>query len=190
MDDFGDTVIIIKDERKFIRRIVQTVQKVGGEYIPGDVRYHVPDSTRHDYWPQHTITLASSGEIGIVPMQRLIHMAKTVIKFGCLDKSIRYATQKEWRIRYLPQKNDTEPWRLEIGDLSDVASRNSVKSYCKFIHFTFLEYWIVKGRIHAERFITRNSKRKSSRFTETAGFCLILDEHRQSLMKYYWRLFS
>lgn len=122
MNDFGDTVIIIKDEKEFIQRILQAVRRSGGECITGDVRYHMPvDSTRPDFRPVHTITLASSGENGVIPMQRLLNIAKTVTKFGCLDKSIGYANQKEWRICYLPQKNDTEPGRLEIGDLSDVA---------------------------------------------------------------------
>lgn len=132
MDDFGDTVIIIKDEREFIRRVVQAVKKVGGECITGDVRYHMPvDSTRPNYRPIHTMTLESSGENGVMSMQRLMNMAKTVTKFGCLDKSIRYAKQKEWRICYLPQKNDTEPGRLEIGDLSDVAELVAVSELRK-----------------------------------------------------------
>ncbi len=176
MDAFGDTVIIIKDEQKFIKKVIEAAIKAGGECITGDVRYHKPvDSTRPDYWPKHTMTLLSSEDNGLMPFDRLVNMAKTVTRFGCLDKSIRYAGQKEWRVCYLPNVNDTEAGRLELGDLSEVAEIVPTEELrCRLLQ---MHPYHVPGRLNLKRTSSRGTvyyKEFKEKVEQIDGLCRVV----------------
>ena len=85
MSGFGDTVIIIKNEREFIKRICKAVRKQGGHCIVGDVMYHkMIERTDADIFnKKHSITLISQK---LVNMNSLLKNSKDVITYGCLDK--------------------------------------------------------------------------------------------------------
>ena len=116
MDKFGDTVILIKNEEEFTRRVINAVKQQGGDCIIGDVIYHpIPgkDILKHE---DH-ITLISDECINI---PNIINK-NTINIYGCLDKYDKYQAQKEWRICWLAREHNYERKILNVGDVHDIV---------------------------------------------------------------------
>ena len=119
MFEFGDTVILIKDEAEFSRRVVKAIRNRGESCVTGDVRYHkmqdriIPETTGH-----HHISLRSDQ-----PFLNLSDITKgrnDVIRYGCLDKYDRYKEQREWRVCWLPAEHNHDGKILSVGNLEDI----------------------------------------------------------------------
>lgn len=119
MSGFGDTVIIIKNEREFIKRICKAVRKQGGHCIVGDVMYHkmIERTDADTLNKKHSITLISQKPAN---MDSLLKDSKDVITYGCLDKYEKFKYQKEWRVCWLQKELNNKPKILRVGDLSDI----------------------------------------------------------------------
>lgn len=144
MDRFGDVVIVIKDQEEFERRVQIAVKSIGGHVIMGDIRYHpMMDRVDPSTMKRHSITIFSSEyrdsdekEInyatdGFFDLSTLDGI-KDIYWRGCLDKYDRYASQKEWRICWLPQERNYEAKTLSVGsleDIIDVVATKDIRSY-------------------------------------------------------------
>lgn len=123
MRSFGDSVIIIKDYREFIARVLRATIDEKGTCITGDVRYHTVEDKR--LYTQHSMSVISSSnpdsDCELLPFERIPPSDICKYKYGCLDKYDRYASQKEWRICYLDQELNENSKVLDVGKLSDIA---------------------------------------------------------------------
>ena len=62
MNDFGDTVIVIKNEEEFRRRIIAAVKQLGDHCIMGNIRhYELEDRVDSSSLSKHCVSLVSSG---------------------------------------------------------------------------------------------------------------------------------
>ncbi len=125
MNNFGDVVIVVKDEREFERRIIAAVKRLGGHAILGDVRYHpMADRVEPNTMNRHSITVVSSDgqedsdtRMGFT-MDGTFHLSvldgiEGIYWRGALDKYNKFAHQKEWRRNYAPKI-------LPVGSLEDI----------------------------------------------------------------------
>lgn len=120
MNKFGDSVLVIKNHREFIKRVKDGVIKKGGIYCMGDVHYHriTSEKRRPGVYYQ---TAESKDNDGTFPLETIDQFGEIKGRYGCLDKYIEYSNQKEWRVCYLPTVYDTEDTRLSVGDLRDIV---------------------------------------------------------------------
>ena len=144
MDNFGDAVIVIKDQDEFERRVKNAVIAIGGRVIMGDVRYHpMVDRVDPTTMSRHSITVISSAcqenegnkinfaADGIYNLSALDGV-KDIYWRGCLDKYDIYAGQKEWRICWLPEERNYDAKTLCVGsleDIIDVVETKEIRSY-------------------------------------------------------------
>lgn len=144
MDKFGDVVIVIKDELEFVKRIKTAVEKWGEGCIMGDVRYHdLLDRVDPAAMQRNSVTIISSqaqgdhtdkasfAADGVFNMSILDDM-KNIFWRGSLDKYSGYASQKEWRVCWLPEERNYEAKTLEVGpleDIIDVVDTKNIRSY-------------------------------------------------------------
>lgn len=144
MDKFGDAVIVIKDEFEFVKRIKTAVEKRGESCIMGDVRYHdLIDRIDSTTMQRHSATIISSqtkgchtdkasfATDGIFNISILDGMKKIFWR-GSLDKYSKYASQKEWRVCWLPVERNYKAKILEVGslkDIIDVVDTKNIRSY-------------------------------------------------------------
>lgn len=118
MNNFGDTVIIVKDETKFIERVISAIKKIGGECVIGDVRYHrIKDRVDPSRLNRPHGTLISDEPMDI---DMFCCGRDDIISYGSLDKYDVYKKQKEWRICWLSNERNNEPKWLHAGDMSDI----------------------------------------------------------------------
>lgn len=127
MNDFGNTVLLVNNEHEFIRRVIQAVKRDSGICITGDVRYHsIEDTAEPDKKYNHTISLIVDSKeeesSALFPMKSLPHIQDASHRYGCLDKYIRYANQKEWRVCYLPKVQNEDDIILDVGPIDDIVS--------------------------------------------------------------------
>ena len=144
MDDFGDAVIVIKDQDEFEKRIKKAVGSIGGRVIMGDIRYHpMMDRVDPSTMNRHSITVISSehrnsdekkinyAADGIFDLS-FLDGVKNIYWRGCLDKYDRYAKQKEWRVCWLSDERNYEAMTLSVGsleDIIDVVETKNIRSY-------------------------------------------------------------
>lgn len=129
MDSFGDTVIIIKNEKEFIKRIINAIKRQCGYCVIGDVMYHhIQDRVNPEYVDAKNImTVAMHNTIN---SSAVITNKKNVISYGCLDKYDRFQHQKEWRVCWLPNEHNNSAKILKVGNLEDIieiVSRNEIR---------------------------------------------------------------
>lgn len=141
MNQFGDVVIVIKDQREFERRVLSAVKRQGGRAILGDVRYHpMLDRVDPTTMQEHSVTIVTSrytNEAGRIVGDGAFHISmldgmKNIFWRGCMDKYDRYASQKEWRICWLPDVRNYEPKILQAGsleDIIDVVETEGIRDY-------------------------------------------------------------
>ncbi len=132
MNNFGDTVVVIKDENEFIRRVISAVEKADGHCIIGDVRYHnLVDRVDPTSMNRHHITIISSENDngssdkpwltgnGTADIS-ILNGVHDIIWMGCLDKYSIFASQREWRICWLPKERNYKEKRLQVEPLEDI----------------------------------------------------------------------
>ena len=139
MDAFGDMVIIVKDEREFINRIIAAVKIEGGECIIGNVQYHkMKDQVHPDKFGQRNhITFTLDGLL-IDINSEFIDYDSHIIRYGCLDKYDRFKSQKEWRVCWLPNTKNFEGKILNVGKLDDIIElvpRESIRQRLLEMYF-------------------------------------------------------
>lgn len=122
MDAFGDTVILVKDEEKFVDRVIEAVKKEGGDCIIGDVKYNdIIDIYRLRNKHYATVISYPKGESdGLFDIKSIISGLPSAIRYGCLDKYKNFSSQNEWRICWLQEKHDFDRKELHLGDLRDI----------------------------------------------------------------------
>lgn len=113
MQQFGDTVAIVKNEDELIKRVIAALQK---EWvcIAGDVRYHKINGNKNgligdSFWQSDKKFPAPKLKNGITSTK------------DCFIKSTIYSIQKEWRICLFRNKKLETPLILDVGDLSDIV---------------------------------------------------------------------
>ena len=119
-----DMVILIRDEGKFVGKILDAVRKNGGECLIGDVRYHpMEDRLDSATLRKHHLTVVSDDSdlsSGLFDMDMFCSGRSDVKIYGSLDKYSKYSGQKEWRICWLPDIRNHEAKILPVGDINDI----------------------------------------------------------------------
>lgn len=115
MEKFGNTVAIIKNEEEFMRRVLNALEK-DWLCVAGDVRYRTIEGSPsgmggYSLWQSDKAYPASDLMRG---------NGKTSSK-DCFIKTKSYESQKEWRICVFRNVKTDEPYKLKVGDLSDIA---------------------------------------------------------------------
>lgn len=146
MDQFGDVVIVIKDEREFKKRVLAAVKKQGGHVIMGDVRYHpMMDRVDPKILERHHVTLISSTDAGTTDVSSqwlnsdgsfnlsMIETIEDVYWRGVLDKYDIFGVQKEWRVCWLPDEHNYEGKILKVGSLEDIVDVVDTRDIRKYL---------------------------------------------------------
>ena len=135
MNNFGDAVVIIKDEAKFKKRVLSAVETQGGHCVMGDIRYHkIEDRVDPSTLDMNSVTVTSSVFEKIDPSDRewptkengcfhisvLSGIKNDIYWRGCLDKYDNYSLQNEWRICWLSEELDYHDKELYVGRLDDI----------------------------------------------------------------------
>ncbi len=129
MDNYGDMVILIKDEEEFTRRVIEAVKRQGGDCVIGDVRYQLlkDRAFNRKVGGRHHISMISGGDgvngdinDGLFHISELINEESKNIHYGSLDKYDIYKQQKEWRVCWLPTEYNHERKTLGVGNLEDI----------------------------------------------------------------------
>lgn len=120
MDEFGDMVVIIKNEAEFVKRVIAAVKSEGGKCVIGNVQYHkMQDRTEPDkFGKRNHLTLILEGLSMNIDSEFIDDVQ--AISYGCLDKYDRFKNQKEWRICWLPHTKNLEGKILNVGKLDDI----------------------------------------------------------------------
>lgn len=128
MDEYGDLVIVIKDEEEFKKRVISAVDKANGSVVMGSVRYHeMMDRTNPTSSYCNSVSLITDK-----PEALDISKYQGVEKYGPLDKYQKYAWQKEWRVCWLSEDYNEDPKTLGIGridDIVDVVNTSDLRRY-------------------------------------------------------------
>ncbi len=102
MAEFGNHVVIIKDEWEFIRRLDREVESTACLFLGKDVFYY-SESIEDD---MEAMRLLSSGKEN----------------FAFLKREADLSFQKEYRYLVMDATQNKEKWmKIKIGDLSDIA---------------------------------------------------------------------
>ena len=138
MDAFGDMVVVIRDEKEFVKRLLAAVKRKGGHCVMGDVRYHkFEDRVDPNTMNRHSVTVITSQsdekanlqdkswirQDGFYSISLLegLKVPGEVYRRGCLDKYEIFSNQREWRICWLPDSRNYEPKILSVGSLEDIV---------------------------------------------------------------------
>lgn len=114
MEEFGEYVVIIDDEAKFLRLVDRAMNRRKLKYLCGSVRYRPPlkDQRRVTLGP-HAVVKADSYFVDIqkleVPDSR-VH----VLHGDCFCKMDAMQSQREWRIAVYRGIEDTSAYTLEL----------------------------------------------------------------------------
>lgn len=116
MEQFGEYVGIIRNEKEFIRRLLNALP-TDWICVTGDVRYRKrPGVTKT---PRHTVEFSTKE---LYPASHwLRNGANRTRSKDCFDKTIFYEQQKEWRICLFRNLKEDKPYILDVGDLSDIV---------------------------------------------------------------------
>ena len=147
MDNFGDVVVVIKDEAEFKKRVLSAVEKQGGHCVLGDIRYHkIEDRVDSRTLDMHSVTVISSmlekidpsdkewptKENGCFNISILSGTKDDIYWRGCLDKYDTYGGQNEWRICWLAEElnyHDKELYVGRLDDIIDIKNTQEIRTY-------------------------------------------------------------
>lgn len=111
MAEFGDYVVIIKDEQEFIRRIDIAVKGEGYTFLRRDVFYY--DESVED--EMNAMKLLSSGKE----------------YFSFLKREKYFSFQKEYRYLIIDADTNNNVKWIKVGDLKDIAEIQSTEKFLK-----------------------------------------------------------
>ncbi|ORU01405.1 hypothetical protein D081_0224 [Anaerovibrio sp. JC8] len=152
MDNFGDIVIVIKDQQEFEHRVISAVKRTGGHVLLGDIRYHpMLDRVDPNTLNQHSITMISSKAVGEADNAMsftddgsfhisILDGIKDIYWRGCFDKYDRFAHQKEWRVCWLPNERNYKSKILSVGPLEDIIDIVATKDIREYLLNKFKGY--------------------------------------------------
>lgn len=120
MNKFGDSVLVIKNQSEFIRRVKGAVIERGGICCMGDVNYHKVTGEKR-YPGIYLKSAEGKNTDGMFSINAIGRFGPIKRRYGCLDKYIEYSDQKEWRVCYLSTTFNTEDIKLPVGDLRDIV---------------------------------------------------------------------
>lgn len=132
MHSFGNRVIIVKDEKELAKRIICAITKYGEPCVIGDVQYRnmeFYERRKVNRVIPHHVTVLSDGPMLDLSTAQKYARSKS---YGCLDKYVKFAEQREFRICWLPRKHDHQRKVLDIGptdDLFDIIKADELNIY-------------------------------------------------------------
>lgn len=127
-ESFGKYVGIIKDEKKFVQRVLDSMQS---EWlcVAGDVRYKERKGINQPI--SHGMDMASRE---LYPASHWLRGGanRTSVK-DCFDKTRYYEEQREWRICLFRNLKEDRPYVLDVGNLSDIVDIIESKEIRKYL---------------------------------------------------------
>ena len=131
MEEFGQYVAFITNEREFLRRVGVAAEKEKYKYLCGDVRYHQQMLNGKPGHQGNQMHLAMRGRYFTI--EELKNRGLSIKKRDCFDKGIQYNGQNEWRVALYRGEKSTEAYKLDVGDLSDIIRWFPVEQFQKGI---------------------------------------------------------
>lgn len=146
MRDFGDYVVIIADEKEFLKRVHAAASREGFEYLCGNVHYRQPKrkgeavelGNRH-----HGVVRADGWLIDVTeePYKNMING-----KRDSFDKMSPMSYQKEWRISLYRGVKACEAYTLDLGcRLDDIVYTAEAENLNQELEKLFLSKKISLG---------------------------------------------
>jgi hypothetical protein len=123
MNEFGKFVVVIMNEAEFRRRVHKAAEKADYDCVFGGVNYHTAND-RGNLVTGNMLHLIREDEIDI---NKLASEKNVINHYDCFDKWDKHAYQREWRICINRNNHEVTPYRLEIGNISDIAFIVSVE---------------------------------------------------------------
>lgn len=119
MAEFGDYVVILKNEQEFVRRVDVVVKRKGYTFLRRDVLYY-NESIEDE-----------------IKVMKLMSSGKEYFPF--LKREADFSYQKEYRYLIIDANIDNEKkWiRIEVGDLTDIAEIQSTEKFFRNIGINF-----------------------------------------------------
>lgn len=126
MDGFGNSVIIIDDEKEFIRRIEAGIKNLEAQgqnlrFLCGDVVYCKPmkNGKASDITQRHHLMLQSDR---IIDIEEEPYKGMLTSRRDCFIKGSNHSSEHEWRIALYRGVRDVCAYDgLQIGDIRDIA---------------------------------------------------------------------
>lgn len=116
MESFGKYIGIIKDERAFVKRVLNAIES-DWMCIMGDVTYREREGVIRPI--SHGMDMVSTE---LYPASHwLRNGANRTCSKDCFDKTNYYEEQKEWRICLFRNCKEDTPFILNVGNLSDIV---------------------------------------------------------------------
>lgn len=131
MEEFGQYVAFIIDEREFLQRVGAAAGKEKYKYLCGDVRYHQQMLNGKPGHEGNQMYLAIRDRYFTI--EELKNSGFSIKKRDCFDKGIQYQGQNEWRVALYRGEKSTEAYKLDVGDLSDIIRWFPVEQFQKGI---------------------------------------------------------
>lgn len=134
MSEFGEYVVIIKNKKKLLKRISRALKDMKYLYLCGNVDYEAPikNGREVDFSEQGHLLLKADTTIDIKNVQFRPN------ELDCFSKTDNYDWQKEWRVALYRGKKDTSVFRLNIGDIKDIATYTKVKNLATTLDSIFI----------------------------------------------------
>ena len=121
MTEFGDKTVIIDDEKAFLTRINLAAKEY--HYLCGRVKYHSQRLNGRPSSFKNSMTLRTSESYDF---SEFVAESR---RYDAFDKSEMYKLQNEWRICLCRGIKTTEPFRIEIGSIKDIAHVIDTKDF-------------------------------------------------------------
>lgn len=120
MNDFGQYVVIIDDEKEFLKRVGLAAAEQNVDFLCGNVHYRAPKKNGEVISLKHHIVLKAKDYL--VDVTQPPYAGALTSRRDAFDKMDAMAYQKEWRIAVYDGEKSVDPKVLELkGGISDIA---------------------------------------------------------------------
>lgn len=116
MRDFGEYVVIIKNEEELLRRVSHAVKQCDYKFVYGDVKYHPIKKLGE-------VSKARQQPHIVLRRKGVVDMNRYSLKFkkDCFSKTDKFKSQNERRISLYRGVQETDAYVLKIGNIRDIA---------------------------------------------------------------------
>ena len=122
MEKFGQYAVVVDNETEYLRRTHFAAKRY--QYLCGRVNYYLPmngDKLAEVNKPHILFKSRETFDMKIFGNQRKM--------YDSFDKIKKYEGQREWRLCLYRGEKSTEPFILEIGDISDITHKVRIERF-------------------------------------------------------------
>lgn len=118
MQAFGEYVAIIDNPKELLQRVRQAVLRENFDFLCGNIEYRHPTRNGIAAKEGHSLTLKADKCWNMMeePIKSAVHL-----KSDAFVKTDSYQNQSEWRIALYRGMQDTNAYKLKVGNLRDIV---------------------------------------------------------------------